>query len=46
VAHIIAKIGALLRAEPIIREINFNPVMVYPQGAGAMAFDALIVMRD
>lgn len=46
VAYIIAEIGALLRAEPNIREIDLNPVMVYPQGAGAMALDALIVMRD
>jgi acetate---CoA ligase (ADP-forming) len=43
VAQIIEKIGALLVAEPRIREIDLNPVIVYPRGFGAIALDALIV---
>jgi len=29
-------------ATPGIREIDLNPVMVYPRGDGAIALDALI----
>ncbi len=43
VAKIIAKVGALLRAAPQISEIDINPVMVYGEGEGALALDALIV---
>ncbi len=42
VADIIARLGRLLRAEPLIREIDLNPVIAYPQGEGAVALDALI----
>ena len=41
VARIIALIGALLEAEPGLREIDLNPVIVYPHGA--IALDALII---
>jgi acyl-CoA synthetase (NDP forming) len=44
VAAIIGKIGALLTAEPRIREIDLNPVIVYPEGSGAIALDALMVV--
>ena len=44
VAGIIEKVGALLRAEPRIREIDLNPVIVYPAGLGAIALDALMVV--
>lgn len=43
-AHIISRIGAVLHAEPSIREIDLNPVIVYPDGGGAVALDALILM--
>lgn len=43
VAGIIALIGRLLRGEPSIREIDLNPVIVYPEGQGAIALDALMV---
>ena len=44
-AHIVAQIGALLRAEPRVQEIDLNPVILYPQGAGAIALDALIIAK-
>jgi acyl-CoA synthetase (NDP forming) len=44
VANIIEKVGALLRTEPRIREIDLNPVIVYPVGSGAIALDALMVV--
>ena len=42
-AYIVAHIGALLRAEPRIQEIDLNPVILYAQGAGALALDALMI---
>jgi succinyl-CoA synthetase beta subunit len=42
VAQVIARLGQLLRAESTIREIDINPVIVYPQGSGVMALDALM----
>jgi hypothetical protein len=32
-----------MRADPSIREIDINPVMVFAAGEGVMALDALIV---
>ncbi|PZU56986.1 MAG: CoA-binding protein [Sphingobium sp.] len=42
-AEIIATLGRLLIAEPSIREIDLNPVIVYPRGQGAIALDALML---
>jgi acyl-CoA synthetase (NDP forming) len=44
VAEVIARLGRLMRSEPTIREIDLNPVVVYPQGEGAIALDALILV--
>ena len=44
VATIISRVAALLRAEPSIREIDLNPVIIYPEGEGAVALDALVVV--
>ena len=44
VAGIISRIAALLRGEPGIREIDLNPVIVYANGQGAIALDALLVL--
>lgn len=44
-ADIVLTLGNAMRADPSIREIDINPVMVFAAGAGAMALDALIV-RD
>lgn len=44
VADIIARVGQLLLGEPSIREIDLNPVVVYPAGQGAVALDALMLV--
>ncbi|HMK78489.1 MAG TPA: acetate--CoA ligase family protein, partial [Xanthobacteraceae bacterium] len=41
VADVAARIGALMRARPEIREIDINPLMAYPDRV--LALDALIV---
>ena len=44
VAQLIASLGRLLRANPAIRELDLNPVVVYPEGEGAGALDALMLI--
>ncbi len=44
VADIVLALGAVLQAGPAIREIDLNPVVVYPGGQGAMALDALMLI--
>jgi acyl-CoA synthetase (NDP forming) len=44
VADLIGSIGQLLRAEPRIQELDLNPVVVYPQGQGCVALDALMLV--
>ena len=41
-AQILAALSALIRSHPEIEEVDINPVVVFPEGAGAMALDALI----
>ena len=43
VADLVAVLGRALRGTPSIREIDLNPVVVYPDGEGAVALDALII---
>jgi len=43
VADIVARLGRLLLSERSIREIDLNPVLVYPLGQGAVALDALML---
>jgi acyl-CoA synthetase (NDP forming) len=45
-AEIVLKVAAVMRAVPEVIEIDLNPVMVYPQGQGACALDALVVVRE
>lgn len=42
-AEIVHRLGAFAIANPEVKEVDINPVMVYPQGQGAVALDALIV---
>ncbi|MFC3444136.1 acetate--CoA ligase family protein [Sphingobium rhizovicinum] len=42
VADIVQRLGRMVAATPAIREVDLNPVIVYPQGQGALALDALI----
>lgn len=43
VARLIANLGRVLSGTPSIREIDLNPVVVYPTGEGVVALDALIL---
>jgi len=45
-AAIVAKVAALIRTAPAVVEIDLNPVVVYPQGQGACALDALVVAES
>jgi acyl-CoA synthetase (NDP forming) len=42
-ADVVLALGNAVRADPSIREIDINPVVVFAEGAGVMALDALIV---
>ncbi|WP_165847980.1 acetate--CoA ligase family protein [Paraburkholderia lacunae] len=44
-ANVVVRLGALLQAEPGIREVDLNPVVVYPQGQGVLALDALMLLE-
>ncbi|WP_439533519.1 acetate--CoA ligase family protein [Polymorphobacter sp.] len=43
-ARLIGRIGALLLAEPRLRELDLNPVILHPEGEGAVALDALMLV--
>jgi acyl-CoA synthetase (NDP forming) len=42
-ADVVARVGALMLSAESIREIDINPLVLYPEGEGAVALDALIV---
>ena len=44
-AELIHRLGAFICAEPAIQEVDINPVLVYAEGQGAVALDALIVAK-
>ncbi|WP_292966732.1 acetate--CoA ligase family protein [Novosphingobium sp. UBA1939] len=43
-ARLIVTVGQVLRAEPAIREIDLNPVILHPVGEGVVALDALMLV--
>ena len=43
-ARLIVTVGQVLRAEPSIREIDLNPVILHPVGEGVVALDALMLV--
>ncbi|MDO4705462.1 MAG: acetate--CoA ligase family protein [Comamonadaceae bacterium] len=45
-ADVVLRLGQILRGTPAIREIDLNPVVLYPQGQGAIALDALMLLDD
>lgn len=44
-AAIVTRLDAVLRAAPEIAEVDLNPVVVHPEGEGALVLDAVIVAR-
>ena len=42
VATLVGRLGRVVAATPEIREVDLNPVIVYPAGKAAIALDALI----
>jgi acyl-CoA synthetase (NDP forming) len=45
VAEIVNRLAVFVKAHPEIQEVDINPAVVYPQGQGAVALDALIVVK-
>jgi acyl-CoA synthetase (NDP forming) len=46
VASVAQSVGRLMLTQPDVMEVDINPLVVYPNGQGAMALDALIVIRS
>ena len=42
-ADLICRLGGVMAGTPAIREIDLNPVILYPRGQGVVALDALIL---
>jgi acyl-CoA synthetase (NDP forming) len=43
ICDVIMRVGAVLRAEPTLREVDINPLVALAEGQGALALDALFV---
>jgi acyl-CoA synthetase (NDP forming) len=46
VADVVLRVGRLMRSMPEITEIEINPLVVYENGSGAAALDALISVAE
>lgn len=46
VADLVVTLGSVLAGTPAIREIDLNPVVVYPESKGVVALDALILAGE
>ena len=46
VADVVLRVGRLMRSMPEITEIEINPLVVYENGSGAAALDALISIAE
>ena len=44
-ADLLTRLGAVMRGNEQIEEIDLNPVMLYPRGEGLLPLDALVVCR-
>lgn len=44
VAALVETLGAIMLANPRIREVDLNPVVLHPAGQGAVALDALMLI--
>jgi acyl-CoA synthetase (NDP forming) len=42
VVELIERLGAVLRGTPAIRELDLNPLVVFPEGQGCLALDAVM----
>jgi hypothetical protein len=42
VVELIERLGAVLRGTPVIRELDLNPLVVFPEGQGCLALDAVM----
>ncbi len=45
-AGLIVQVGRIMAGNPEIREIDLNPVIVYPEGEGVIALDALMLVAN
>ncbi len=45
IADVVVKLGALMRSTPEIVEVDINPLVVYGEGEGVLALDALFVVQ-
>jgi len=45
-AEIVSKLGMLMLSAESIMEVDINPLVVHPQGSGALAVDALILTGE
>ena len=45
-ADAVSRLGAAMRADTGLLEIDINPLVVYPKGQGVVALDALLVLAD